>query len=92
MEVVASDFQLPLHYLAMVSKLLQVLEGQIDRLEKLKNSIDSQGGNITIQELDVTKKEDCNSFAKTAIETYGNIDILINNAGIMPLSFQKFED
>jgi NADP-dependent 3-hydroxy acid dehydrogenase YdfG len=60
-----------------------------ERLKELKKTVESQGGEIIIQKLDVTKLEDCNNFAKIAIEKYGNIDILINNAGIMPLSFFK---
>ena len=60
-----------------------------ERLEELKKTVESQGGEIIIQKLDVTKLDDCNNFAKIAIEKYGNIDILINNAGIMPLSFFK---
>ena len=62
---------------------------RIERLEELKKTVENQGGEIIIQKLDVTKLNDCNNFAKTAIEKYGNIDILINNAGIMPLSFFK---
>jgi NADP-dependent 3-hydroxy acid dehydrogenase YdfG len=62
---------------------------RIERLEELKKTVESQGGEIIIQKLDVTKLDDCNNFAKIAIEKYGNIDILINNAGIMPLSFFK---
>jgi NADP-dependent 3-hydroxy acid dehydrogenase YdfG len=62
---------------------------RIERLEELKKSVESQGGEIIIQKLDVTKLDDCNNFAKIAIERYGNIDVLVNNAGIMPLSFFK---
>lgn len=62
---------------------------RIERLEELKESVESQRGEIIIQKLDVTKLDDCNNFAKIAIEKYGNIDILVNNAGIMPLSFFK---
>lgn len=62
---------------------------RVERLEELKKDIENQGGEIIIQKLDVTKLEDCNNFAKISIEKYGNIDILINNAGIMPLSFFK---
>ncbi len=36
---------------------------------------------------DVTKKEDMDAMAKFAVETYGRIDVLVNNAGIMPLAF-----
>jgi NADP-dependent 3-hydroxy acid dehydrogenase YdfG len=62
---------------------------RIERLEELKKSVESQGGEIIIQKLDVTKLDDCNNFAKIVIERYGNIDVLVNNAGIMPLSFFK---
>ncbi len=62
---------------------------RVERLEELKKAVEKQGGEIIIQKLDVTKLEDCNNFAKIAIERFGNIDILINNAGIMPLSFFK---
>jgi NADP-dependent 3-hydroxy acid dehydrogenase YdfG len=62
---------------------------RIERLDELKKSVESQGGEIIIQKLDVTKLDDCNNFAKIAIERYGNIDVLVNNAGIMPLSFFK---
>jgi NADP-dependent 3-hydroxy acid dehydrogenase YdfG len=62
---------------------------RIERLDELKKSVESQGGEIIIQKLDVTTLDDCNNFAKIAIERYGNIDVLVNNAGIMPLSFFK---
>ena len=62
---------------------------RVERLEELKKTVENQGGEITIQKLDVTQREECNNFAKIANEKYGNIDILINNAGIMPLSFFK---
>ncbi|MGN6623986.1 MAG: SDR family oxidoreductase, partial [Candidatus Nitrosocosmicus sp.] len=62
---------------------------RLDKLEGLKKDIESQGGEITVQKLDVTKIEECNNFANIAINKYGTIDILINNAGLMPLSFFK---
>ena len=62
---------------------------RIEKLEELKKTIEGQGGEIVIQKLDVTKREDCNNFVNIANEKYGKIDILINNAGIMPLSFIK---
>ncbi len=36
---------------------------------------------------DVTKMSDMANVAKKAIETYGKIDVILNNAGIMPLAF-----
>jgi NADP-dependent 3-hydroxy acid dehydrogenase YdfG len=62
---------------------------RIEKLEELKKTAESQGGEITIQKLDVTVLEECKNFAKIANDKYGRIDYLINNAGLMPLSFFK---
>ncbi|MDQ4073753.1 MAG: SDR family oxidoreductase [Thermoproteota archaeon] len=62
---------------------------RVDRLEELKRNVEQMGNEILIQKLDVTSQNDCNNFVKTAVDKYGNIDILINNAGLMPLSFVK---
>lgn len=60
-----------------------------DRLESLEKEIAKNGGEILIQELDVTKKAECDSFVDAAAKKWGMIDILVNNAGLMPLSFFK---
>ena len=60
-----------------------------DKLEYLQKEIHGSDGEILIETLDVTKKEDCNLFINNVIRKWNRIDILINNAGIMPLSFFK---
>ena len=60
-----------------------------DKLTELENEITKNGGEAFSQKLDVTKKSDCDSFVKSIIEKWGTVDILINNAGLMPLSFIK---
>ncbi len=60
-----------------------------DKLTELENEISKNGGEAFSQKLDVTKKSDCDSFVKSVIEKWGTVDILINNAGLMPLSFIK---
>lgn len=62
---------------------------RLDRLEGLKKAVEEQNGKISINKLDVTNKEGCTQFANSAINEYGRIDVLINNAGLMPLSFVK---
>lgn len=62
---------------------------RIDRLQSLENQIRSWGGEVIVQKLDVTSRQDCNSFVDAAVKKWGTADILINNAGLMPLSFFK---
>jgi len=62
---------------------------RIDKLESLKKAIRDQNGEILVNQLDVTKRQDCTNLANSAVDKYGKIDVLINNAGLMPLSFVK---
>jgi NADP-dependent 3-hydroxy acid dehydrogenase YdfG len=69
---------------------------RLDRLQELKKQILKNSGKgegeeeIFIQrKLDVTSKSDCNSFVDTVVKKWGRVDILINNAGLMPLSYFK---
>jgi NADP-dependent 3-hydroxy acid dehydrogenase YdfG len=60
-----------------------------DRLQGLEKQIRESGGEVLIQKLDVTSRQECNSFVDAAVKKWGTVDILINNAGLMPLSFFK---
>lgn len=62
---------------------------RVDKLESLQKEIQKSDGEILIEKVDVTIKEDCNSFIDIVLKKWNRIDILINNAGIMPLSFFK---
>jgi len=42
----------------------------------------SRGAEAIFCHADVSKEEDCNDFARAAIETFGRIDVLVANAGI----------
>ncbi|SNY98984.1 SDR family oxidoreductase [Halomonas sp. hl-4] len=57
-----------------------------DRLEALTETLRAEGGTVDYRALDVTNLEDMQAFADFAINLYGRIDVIINNAGIMPLS------
>jgi NADP-dependent 3-hydroxy acid dehydrogenase YdfG len=57
-----------------------------DRLNRLAAEITAAGGTARVSKLDVTNRADVAAFAQDAIETFGRIDVLINNAGVMPLS------
>lgn len=57
-----------------------------DRLEALARELCANGSTVDYQALDVTSLEDMQAFAEFAITTHGRIDVIINNAGVMPLS------
>ena len=57
-----------------------------DRLQALAGEIREAGGNAEYQRLDVTSREDSQRFIDFSLERFGRIDVLINNAGVMPLS------
>jgi NADP-dependent 3-hydroxy acid dehydrogenase YdfG len=57
-----------------------------DRLEKLTDSIRAAGGAAEYRALDVTSLADTQAFADFALQKFGRIDVIINNAGVMPLS------
>ena len=57
-----------------------------ERIEALVADITKSGGDAIAVPTDVTKKEDMQKLVDTAVSTYGRIDVLINNAGVMPLS------
>jgi NADP-dependent 3-hydroxy acid dehydrogenase YdfG len=63
-----------------------------DRLQELQKKImkkNNEGGEIFVEKLDVTSKSDCDLFVDAAVRKWGKVDILINNAGLMPLSYFK---
>lgn len=63
--------------------------GDIDQaaLEETVSSIQADGGKAQALITDVTSIADMKALAAKAMETYGQIDVMINNAGVMPLAF-----
>lgn len=57
-----------------------------DRLAAIVNEITANGGKAVYQTTDVTRKADVQALVDKAVNTYGKIDVLINNAGIMPIA------
>jgi NAD(P)-dependent dehydrogenase (short-subunit alcohol dehydrogenase family) len=46
-------------------------------------AIEKAGGEALYVKTDVTRQEQCNAMAKTAMDRFGAVDILINNAGLL---------
>jgi NADP-dependent 3-hydroxy acid dehydrogenase YdfG len=62
---------------------------RLDRLELLKKEIMKNKQEVFAGKLDVTSKSDCDSFVDAVVSKWGRIDVLVNNAGLMPLSYFK---
>jgi NADP-dependent 3-hydroxy acid dehydrogenase YdfG len=58
----------------------------LNRLEALARRIMGAGGEVAYAQTDVRRREDLTSLVKLALDRYGQLDVLINNAGVMPVS------
>ena len=68
--------------LAKAGAKLMLGARRLDRLEALA----AEGGSVRTRRLDVTDRADVAAFAAAARAEWGRVDVLINNAGVMPLS------
>jgi NADP-dependent 3-hydroxy acid dehydrogenase YdfG len=59
---------------------------RVDRLTSLAEKIRADGGSVDARRLDVTDRHDMTAFIDAAVDEHGRIDVLVNNAGVMPLS------
>ena len=57
-----------------------------ERLQVLVEEIRASGGVAEHRALDVTDRDDVQAFADFAAQQFGRVDVLVNNAGVMPLS------
>lgn len=57
-----------------------------DRLDRLADAITAAGGTARTRALDVTDRADMMAFVDAARAEFGRIDVIVNNAGVMPLS------
>ncbi|GHF18585.1 oxidoreductase [Streptomyces spiralis] len=57
-----------------------------ERLTEIAREIEAAGGKADVRALDVTDRADVAAFVDAAVERHGRIDVIVNNAGVMPLS------
>jgi NADP-dependent 3-hydroxy acid dehydrogenase YdfG len=58
----------------------------LDRLEALTARITEAGGEVACVRTDVRQREDLSKLVELACDRYGKLDVLVNNAGIGPIS------
>ena len=59
---------------------------RIDRIRALAQALAGSEGKAVAVQTDVTQSEQVKKLVEAAVEKYGRIDVMINNAGLMPHS------
>ena len=59
---------------------------RVDRLQSLTDELTGRGGKALAVCTDVTDCDQVKRLVDAAVQTFGRIDVMINNAGLMPLS------
>lgn len=72
--------------LAKTGAKLMLAARREDRLKELVADIEKDGGTAKYHVTDVTDREQVEALAESTKQAYGRIDVLVNNAGLMPLS------
>jgi len=59
---------------------------RVDRIQSLADELNAKGGKALAVATDVTHHEQVKKLVDTAVQKFGRIDVMINNAGLMPHS------
>lgn len=59
---------------------------RLERLETLAFTIRAEGGSVAHLQLDVTEFNQMEAIIRLAKSRFGRLDVIVNNAGVMPLS------
>lgn len=71
---------------------LVIAARSLDKLEQTKQEIEGLGASVIMVKADVSQEEDCKNIVEQAIAKFGQLDILINNAGISMRALFKDTD
>src|SRR5437773_5693888 len=73
-------------YLTSKSAIVALGARRVDRIQSLANELNGRGGKALAIATDVTKYDQVKALVDAAVQTYGRLDVIINNAGLMPQS------
>lgn len=60
-----------------------------DELQQLKQEIEAKGGSALVIPTDVTKPKEAETLVEQTLEHWQQLDVVVNSAGLMPLSYLK---
>ncbi|MFD8008417.1 SDR family oxidoreductase [Streptomyces mirabilis] len=62
---------------------------RVNRLDRLVTELTGAGHRAESAQLDVTDRDSVKAFVAGALGRHGRVDVLVNNAGVMPLSLME---
>ncbi len=73
-------------HLVAAGALVSLAARRKDKLESLVQEIKASGGQAISFVTDVTKRDQVEALVQGTVEAFGKLDVMFNNAGLMPLS------
>ena len=73
-------------HLALLGATVVLGARRADKIENLAMEINTNGGKALAVAVDVTNRDEVRRLVDSAVKEFGRVDVILNNAGIMPLS------
>jgi len=73
-------------HLASLGASIVLAARREERLKAIVEDIRSAGGQATAFKIDVTRRDDLVALIQHAVDTFGRVDVMINNAGLMAIA------
>ncbi|MGO9586567.1 MAG: SDR family oxidoreductase [Limisphaerales bacterium] len=73
-------------YLSAQGAIVVLGARRVERIQSLADELTAKGGKALAVATDVTHHDQVKRLVDTAVQKYGRIDVMINNAGLMPHS------
>ncbi len=64
---------------------------RVEQLEAVASEIRAAGGEVLVVPCDISSSEQCDAVVAKTLETFGTVDVLVNNAGVLDSGIEAIE-